>query len=79
MIQRFRNYRRPATRIVCLLAGVCILTVGCAKRNWNLMGDGFGGPDADLGRTLRSDEKPSGSAMGLSSKAREIERDLGYR
>ncbi|MBL8827410.1 MAG: hypothetical protein JNM18_10580 [Planctomycetaceae bacterium] len=49
---------------------------GC--QSVNPMGEGFGGPMADYSSGMRK-EADGGPGLGLSSKSREIERNLGYK
>jgi hypothetical protein len=75
---------RPAPRpwhrllgLVFCCGVVPILATGC--RNWDpFAGPGFRDEFADDGSKLRPARKVgSGQAMGLSSKSRQIEADLG--
>ena len=69
----FSSYSRTSCIcIVVLLLG--ILSNGCAT--WNPRGPGFGTDDATWGQRLRPASRP-GNAVGLDSRAREIERSLG--
>lgn len=66
--------QRPTLSTIVMLA---LLTAsGC--QSWNPMGEGFGGPMADYSSGMRK-EADGGPGLGLSSKSREIERNLGYK
>jgi hypothetical protein len=71
------HFLRRATFACAMIVAGGILMAGCAKPD--LMGPGFKGPAADWGQNLRPRPKPRGGGQqfGLSSKSREIERDLG--
>lgn len=55
---------------------VALSSAGCAHVNWR--GDGFSDSLAEIGRQLRP-MTDNGDQFGVSTKAREIERDLGYK
>lgn len=51
---------------------------GCAMPEW-LRGGGLDGPNADLGSGLRQSTGNGPWGTGVDERAREIERNLGYR
>lgn len=57
---------------------LCFLSVqGC---NWTLpRGEGFNGEMSTWSQNVRPQEKSDGTPLGTSSKALEIERNLGYK
>ncbi len=51
---------------------------GCSQSMWRqMMGEGFNDDMAKSGQKLRSGEKEGGDYDGLSTKSRQVERDLG--
>lgn len=62
------------TLLFCALA---LLPSGCSFFE-GLRGDKFTDDDANWGESLRPPEK-KGQMAGLSEKARQIERNVGYR
>jgi hypothetical protein len=95
MRRRRSPMRRPKSRIAALLrsfwrvAAAILLAAalaGCQAwqsstlnpKNWDLMGPGFSGTTDDIGPKLRP-AGPPGEAIGLSTKARQIERSLGVQ
>jgi len=70
--------RRFRFRLLILLVCTCGLFSGC---NWykQLKGDNFDDEYATWGEDQRPKEKGSGNELfGLSSKAQQVERNLGY-
>ncbi len=51
---------------------------GCAMPEW-LRGGGLDGPNAELGSGLRQNTGNGPWGTGVDERAREIERNLGYR
>lgn len=72
----------------CLRITLCWLVFGfllpglCGCRTWDqemLQEDGFHDSQAGWSKNLRRSEESGGTALGTSTKAREVERNLGYR
>jgi hypothetical protein len=53
-----------------------VASAGCAPLN--LRGNGFGDETATWGENIRPTTQP-GNLMGMDSRAREIERNVGMR
>lgn len=66
--------RLPAPIRLGTLSLLMLCCCGCSP--WNLRGDGFGNSFRDWGGYARPTDG-SGTPYGFSTKAREIERDLG--
>lgn len=73
--QSFGRYfwKPAAAALLCLLS-----SQGC---NWSIpRGEGFNEDEmSNWSQNLRKQEKSEGTPLGTSSKALEIERNLGYR
>ena len=66
-------------RIVTSLFLSSLLCIsGCAMPKW-FYGEGFNGPNADLGKGLRGSVDNGQYGTGVDERAREIERNLGFK
>lgn len=74
-----RNLRQLSRRLAILTVSMVLCTwSGCATPEW-LRGSGLDGPNADLGSGLRSNTGNGPWGTGVDERARQIERNLGYR
>lgn len=71
---------RLAKRCVGMLVLSALLCSwsGCAMPEW-LRGGGLDGPNGDLGAGLRGNTGNGPWGTGIDERARQIERNLGYR
>lgn len=77
------KHRWTATRAArCLglltLSALLCSWSGCAMPEW-FRGGGLDGPNANLGSGLRANTGNGPWGTGVDERAREIERNLGYR
>jgi hypothetical protein len=80
ILPRNRGLAQYAKRFVGVLALSALLCSwsGCAMPEW-LRGGGLDGPNAGLGSGLRGNSGNGPWGTGVDERAREIERNLGYR
>jgi hypothetical protein len=72
-----------AIRSARLLTGLCLLLgltsiSGCGLVEW-MRGPGLDGPNSSLGDGLRGSNSNGPWGTGVDERARQIERNLGYR
>lgn len=64
--------------LLCLYLSSLVCLSGCTAPKW-LYGEGFNGPNADLGKGLRGNVENGQYGTGVDQRAREIERNLGFK
>ena len=73
------KYTKAIMRIVtCLFLSSLLCLSGCTTPKW-FYGEGFNGPNADLGKGLRGSVDNGQYGTGVDERAREIERNLGFK
>jgi|694.fasta_scaffold15428_4 hypothetical protein len=77
-IHRGKSSRRSSLMGLLILSVLLGCVSGCAMPEW-LRGGGLDGPNANLGSGLRSNTGNGPWGTGIDERAREIERNLGYR
>lgn len=78
IIQRHKWSRCSSIVGIWLLSVLLGCVSGCAMPEW-FRGGGLDGPNADLGSGLRSNTGNGPWGTGIDERARQIERNLGYR
>lgn len=73
------KYVKVLMRIVsCLFLSTLMCLTGCTMPKW-FYGEGFNGPNANLGKGLRGNVDNGQYGTGVDERAREIERNLGFK